>query len=128
MLKNTKPFSSFSADDLDAVAAFYREKLGLEVSEDAKMGILTLHAGAGYDVLVYPKVNHVPATFTVLNFVVSDVEKTVDELTGKGVRFEQYDEPIKTDAKGIMREGGPLIAWFKDPAGNIFSVVQNAPM
>jgi predicted enzyme related to lactoylglutathione lyase len=128
MLKNTKPFSSFSAHDLDAVAAFYREKLGLAVSDDTKMGILTLHAGAGYDVLVYPKPNHVPATFTVLNFAVEDVEKTVDELTAKGVRFEQYDAPIKTDAKGIMREGGPRIAWFKDPAGNIFSVVQNAPI
>jgi len=89
------------------------------------MGILTLHLGKGHEGIIYPKPNHEPATFTVLNFAVEDVEKAVDDLIAAGVTFEQYDEPIKTDAKGILRGGGrgPDIAWFKDPAGNILSVL-----
>ncbi|MDQ2824167.1 MAG: glyoxalase, partial [Verrucomicrobiota bacterium] len=93
------------------------------VSEDH--GLLTLHLAGGNNVLIYPKPNHVPATFTVLNFPVDDVDLAVDELTRRGVRFETYDLPeIKTDKKGIMRGNGPTIAWFKDPAGNILSVLK----
>jgi len=84
---------------------------------------LELHPGEN-DVFIYPKPNHSPATFTVLNFLVDDIETTVDELSDKGVKFEHYDGEIKTDAKGIHRNGGPTIAWFKDPAGNILSVVE----
>jgi hypothetical protein len=95
----------------------------LKVSEDH--GLLTLHLAGGNNVLIYPKPNHVPATFTVLNFPVDDVDQAVDELTRRGVRFEKYDQPdIKTDQKGIMRGKGPTIAWFKDPAGNILSVLE----
>jgi hypothetical protein len=85
--------------------------------------MLHLHLGGGTEVLVYAKPNHTPASFTVLNFPVADVEEAVDALVARGVRFEQYEYP-PTDAKGIMREGGPLIAWFTDPAGNVFSVIQ----
>jgi hypothetical protein len=85
---------------------------------------LMLHLSGGTDVVIYPKANHAAATFTVLNFPVDDVERTVDELTARGIRFEQYEGDIKTDAKGIHRGGGPDIAWFKDPAGNILSVLK----
>ena len=125
MLGKSKAFSGFSAGDIAAAKKFYRETLGLEVSEDH--GLLTLHLAAGNNVLIYPKPNHVPATFTVLNFPVDDVDQAVDELTRRGVRFEIYDLPeIKTDAKGIMRGHGPTIAWFKDPAGNILSVLEKS--
>ena len=125
MLGKSKAFSGFSAGDIAAAKKFYRETLGLEVSEDH--GLLTLHLAAGNNVLIYPKPNHVPATFTVLNFPVDDVDQAVDELTRRGVRFEMYDLPeIKTDAKGIMRGHGPTIAWFKDPAGNILSVLKKS--
>jgi predicted enzyme related to lactoylglutathione lyase len=88
-------------------------------------GVLTLHLAGDNNVLIYPKPNHVPATFTVLNFPVKDVDQAVDELTKRGARFEIYDLPdIKTDKKGIMRGKGPTIAWFKDPAGNILSVLE----
>ena len=124
MFKHTKAFSGFSADDLQKAKRFYQETLGLEVTEEA-MGILTLHFEGGGKVIVYPKPNHVPATFTVLNFPVADVEKAVDELTAKGVQFEQYDfGKMKTDKKGIVRGYGPTIAWFKDPAGNIMSLLE----
>lgn len=125
MLSIQKAFSSFSTDDLDKAQAFYRDKLGIDVSVD-EMGILNLNI-TGQHVIIYPKPNHQPATFTVLNFQVEDVEKAVDGLIAIGVTFEQYDyEPIKTDAKGILRGNGqtPDIAWFKDPAGNILSVLQ----
>lgn len=122
MLKTNQAFSGFSTDDIGKAKEFYGRTLGLEVTEDH--GILNLHIG-GAKVLIYPKANHSPATFTVLNFPVDDVDRTVDELGKRGVRFEIYDDPsFKTDAKGISRDnGGPTIAWFKDPAGNILSVL-----
>jgi predicted enzyme related to lactoylglutathione lyase len=124
MLKGNEAFPSFSVDDVDAAREFYSGVLGLDVS-DGMMGILEVKAGA-MNVMIYPKPDHQPATFTVLNFVVSDIEPAVDELTARGVRFESYDnEYVKTDAKGIADDGqGPRIAWFKDPAGNVLSVVQ----
>ena len=122
MLKNSKAFTSFSANDISKAKEFYAGTLGLEVSESD--GLLTLHLAGGSKVLIYPKSNHVASTFTVLNFAVEDVDQAVDELRKQGVRFERYDEPdMKTDEKGIMRGNGPTIAWFKDPAGNILSVV-----
>ena len=97
--------------------------LGIEVEEIKEMGLLTLNFEGGGKVMVYPKDSHVPATFTVLNFPVADVEKSVDELISKGITFEQYEE-FKTDEKGISRQWGQEIAWFKDPAGNILSVLK----
>jgi catechol 2,3-dioxygenase-like lactoylglutathione lyase family enzyme len=124
MLRESKAFSGFSVDDLQKAKQFYGETLGVEVNESD--GWLNLHLGSGATVLVYPKPNHTPATFTILNFPVDSVDKAVDELTKRGVRFEIYDEPdLKTDARGISRGGpGPTIAWFKDPAGNILSVLE----
>jgi catechol 2,3-dioxygenase-like lactoylglutathione lyase family enzyme len=121
MFKNTKAFSGFSVNDLQKARQFYSETLGLEVSES--MG-LELHIAGGNNILVYPKPNHTPATFTILNFPVDNIEKAVEELGKKGVIFEKYEDPIKTDENGIFRGGGPLIAWFKDPAGNILSVLE----
>ncbi len=124
MLTDSPAFSGFSVDDLETARRFYEGTLGLRVSDVPEMGgLLRLHLGSDADVLVYAKAGHTPATFTVLNFPVPDVEKAVDELGARGVRFEQYQDP-PTDEKGIMRAGGPLIAWFTDPAGNIFSVLQ----
>lgn len=122
MLKASQAFSGFSTDDIGKAREFYGRTLGLEVSEEH--GMLNLHIGGG-DVLIYPKANHSPATFTILNFPVDDIDKAVDELAKRGVRFETHNEPdLKTDAKGICRgAGGPIIAWFKDPAGNILSVL-----
>ena len=121
MLGESKAFSGFSVDDIEKAKEFYGQRLGLKVSESH--GLLTLHLG-GNNVLIYPKPNHAPAAFTVLNFPVNDVDQAVDELTKRGVRFEIYDTPdIKTDKKGIMRGNGPTIAWFKDPAGNVLSVL-----
>ena len=123
MLKDSKAFSGFSAGDTHTVKKFYSETLGLDVTESH--GLLTLRLAGGNNVLIYPKSNHVPATFTVLNFPVKDVDLAVDELTKGGVRFEMYDLPnLKTDRKGVMRGNGPTIAWFKDPAGNILSVIE----
>src|SRR3954471_21987998 len=121
MLESNRAFSSFSVNDLAKARDFYGRTLGLTVSE-TKEG-LELHPG-NTDVFIYPKPNHEPASFTVLNFLVDDIEKAVDELGRTGVRFEQYDGEIKTDEKGIHRNGGPTLAWFKDPAGNILSVVE----
>lgn len=128
MFKNTKAFSGFSTKDPQKTAQFYRDKLGLEVTEDNSMGptMLTLHIASGATILIYPKENHTPASFTILNFPVADVEKAVDELTAKGVEFLKYDGQMKTDEKGIFRGGGPLIAWFTDPGGNILSVLQES--
>jgi len=123
MFKNTKAVSSFSVDDLQKAKKFYSETLGLDVTEGS-MGILNINLAGGGKIFVYPKPNHTPATFTVLNFPVADVEKTVDELTALGITFEHYDGQIKTDEKGIVRGGGPVIAWFKDPAGNVLSVLE----
>jgi predicted enzyme related to lactoylglutathione lyase len=123
MLADSKAFSGFSVDDLDAARTFYEQTLGLSMSDVGMGGVARLQLGGGTEVVVYAKPNHVPATFTVLNFPVADVEKAVDELAGKGVEFLRYENP-PTDEKGIMRAGGPLIAWFTDPAGNIFSVIE----
>jgi catechol 2,3-dioxygenase-like lactoylglutathione lyase family enzyme len=121
MFENTRAFSGFSVDDVPEARKFYGETLGLRVSEE--YGMLSLHIAGERDILVYPKPDHTPATFTILNFPVDDIEKAVDELAGRGVRFERYDDS-NTDEKGIYRGQGPLIAWFKDPAGNILSVLQ----
>ena len=122
MLSDSKAFSGFSVHDAAVARRFYEDTLGLRVSDEEMEGIMRLHLGGGTDVLVYAKPDHQPATFTVLNFPVPDVEKAVDELAGRGVAFQQYDNP-PTDEKGIMRAGGPLIAWFTDPSGNVFSVI-----
>jgi catechol 2,3-dioxygenase-like lactoylglutathione lyase family enzyme len=125
MLGESKAFSGFAAHDVAKVKEFYTKTLGLKVTEDH--GLLTLHLAGGNNVLIYPKPDHVPANFTVLNFPVDDVDRAVDELTKRGVRFEIYDRPeIKTDEKGIMHGNGPTIAWFKDPAGNILSVLKTS--
>lgn len=123
MFKNTKAFSSFSVDDVEKAKQFYSTVLGVEVEEWKDMGLM-LHIAGSNPIFVYPKgEGHVPATFTVLNFPVTDVEKTVDELIAKGVKFEQYPQ-MGTNEKGIAKEtGGPVIAWFKDPAGNVLSVI-----
>ena len=124
MLTHSKAFSSFSVNDLQKAKKFYSETLGLTV-KDNPMGLIELHFENGANVLVYPKPNHEAATYTVLNFPVDDIEKTVDGLSNKGVTFEQYKE-LQTDAKGISHNPqGPKIAWFKDPAGNILSVLEN---
>jgi catechol 2,3-dioxygenase-like lactoylglutathione lyase family enzyme len=122
MFKASKAFASFSVDDLPKAKEFYGQKLGLEVSESPEG--LELHPG-DLDVFIYPKPNHKAATFTVLNFVVEDIDAAVDELKQAGVQFEHYEGAIETDENGIHRNGGPVIAWFKDPANNILSVVQN---
>lgn len=123
MFLNNKAFSGVSVSSIDEAKEFYEGVLGLDVAEN-EMGILELTLAGGHKIILYPKPNHIPATYTVLNFIVNDIDKTVDELTGKGIKFEQYDEPyLKTDEKGICR-GKPLIAWFKDPSGNILSVIE----
>ncbi|MCA1573376.1 MAG: VOC family protein [Acidobacteria bacterium] len=126
MLKESKAFSSFSVDDLKTAKEFYGQKLGLEVSETNEG--LGLQVTGGGEIFIYPKANHTPATFTVLNFPVDDIEQAVDELGRCGVQFESYEGEMKTDKKGIFRGAargeGPNIAWFKDPAGNILSVLE----
>jgi predicted enzyme related to lactoylglutathione lyase len=126
MFAETKAFSSFAVNDLSAAKQFYGETLGLRVSDVEVMpGLLTLHLAGDRDTLVYEKPDFVPATYTVLNFPVPDIEAAVDELTGRGVSFERYDAfAADIDDKGIFRGGGPLIAWFTDPAGNVLSVMQ----
>jgi catechol 2,3-dioxygenase-like lactoylglutathione lyase family enzyme len=124
MLADSPAFSGFSVNDLESARRFYTDTLGLRVADVPEMGgLLRLHLGSGADVLVYAKDDHAPASFTVLNFPVPDVEQAVDQLEARGVTFEHYENP-PTDEKGIMRAGGPLIAWFTDPAGNVFSVIQ----
>jgi catechol 2,3-dioxygenase-like lactoylglutathione lyase family enzyme len=126
MFRDNNTFSSFSIDDVDTARRFYAETLGVDVAVQPEG--LELTVGGGAKVFLYPKPNHTPATFTVLNFIVDDVDAAVDELTRRGVQFEHYDEAsMQTDAKGIARGGpgkGPTIAWFKDPAGNFLSVVK----
>ncbi|MFE1409949.1 VOC family protein [Streptomyces sp. NPDC085524] len=127
MFEDTKAFSGFSVDDLGRAKEFYGGTLGLRVTETAEMPLLTLHLAGGTEVMVYAKDDHQPATFTILNFPVADVEKAVDELTAKGVRFERY-EGFEADGKGIVRpdDGPAAIAWFKDPAGNVLSVLSES--
>jgi predicted enzyme related to lactoylglutathione lyase len=128
MFKDTKAFSGFSVNDMQKAKEFYHGTLGIEVSEN-DMGIMTLKLAGGTDIIVYPKPNHEPATFTILNFAVADVDKAVDGLISAGIKFEQYDfGDMKTDEKGIMHGNGqgPDIAWFKDPAGNILSVLKES--
>ncbi len=125
MFKDNKAFSGFAVDDIAKATEFYGHTLGMEVVESN--GMLELQIAKGNKVLVYPKPNHTPATYTILNFPVSNIEQAVDELSKAGVQFEIYNEKyLKTDEKGIARGGGPLIAWFKDPAGNILSVLEVA--
>lgn len=126
MFKNTKAFSGYSVNDVKKAKDFYGKTLGLKVSDVPGMKeLLNLKIAGGNRIMLYEKPNHVPATFTVLNFPVHDVEKTVDELTGQGVKFEIYDdENLKTDNRGILSGMGMKIAWFKDPAGNILSVLE----
>ncbi|MDQ6927399.1 MAG: VOC family protein [Actinomycetota bacterium] len=127
MLKDNEAFSSFSVDDPGAAKQFYGETLGMDISEDPDMkGLLELSVAGGGKVMIYPKPDHAPATFTVLNFRVDDIDTAVDELAERGVDFEIYDEgELKTDSKGIMRGNGPQIAWFRDPAGNVLSVLHD---
>jgi catechol 2,3-dioxygenase-like lactoylglutathione lyase family enzyme len=123
MFESTKAFSGFAVDDVPAAKRFYGETLGLKVSEEN--GLLTLHIAGDRDTIVYPKEDHTPASFTILNFPVDDIEEAVDGLAARGVEFERYaGTPLETDEKGIFRGGGPLIAWFTDPAGNVLSVIQ----
>jgi catechol 2,3-dioxygenase-like lactoylglutathione lyase family enzyme len=123
MLKDAKTFSSVSVDDLGKAKDFYGRTLGLEVAE--KPEGLELHLAGGAETFIYPKPDHAPATFTILNFLVGDVDRTVADLGRRGVKFEQYDlGDLKTDEKGIARGADMSIAWFKDPAGNILSVLE----
>ena len=124
MFRQTKAFSGFSVSDLAAAKEFYGQTLGLDVEEAS--GALQLKIAGGNPIYVYPKDNHVPATYTMLNFPVDDIDQAVADLIGKGVKFEHYEG--MTDEKGVARgrsqNMGPDIAWFTDPAGNILSVIQ----
>ena len=125
MFKDTKAFSGFSVNDVQKAKEFYGQTLGLDVSESN--GLLELHIAGGTNILMYPKENHTPATFTILNFPVANIEQAVGELARHGVHCESYNEgDLVTDEKGISRGGGPKIAWFKDPAGNILSVLEES--
>ncbi len=126
MLASSKAFSGFAVDDLDQARRFYGETLGLDLEVlDEENGLLTLHLAGGRDSLVYLSPGMTPPSYTILNFPVDDIDRAVDELGSRGVGFEQYgNDQMPQDEKGVMREGGPLIAWFKDPAGNTLSVLQ----
>ena len=121
MFADTKAYSGFAVDDVPKAREFYGDTLGLKTSEE--YGLLTLHIAGDRPTLVYPKPGHTPADYTILNFPVDDIDKAVDELTARGVHFEKY-EGFDQDEKGIARGEGPYIAWFKDPAGNVLSVLQ----
>ena len=126
MFKNTKAFSSFSVDDVQKAKKFYGQTLGLEVSGSYGGRLLELHIADGTKILIYPKANHTAATFTILNFPVVNLGQAMNDLTKRGVRFEIYNEgDVKTDKKGVsLSDEGPKIAWFKDPAGNVLSVLE----
>ena len=126
LFKDTKAFSSFSVDDLQKAKRFYGQTLGLGVSEAYGGLLLEIHIEGRTNILIYPKPDHTPATFTILNFPVDNLEQTIVDLTNRGVRFEIYKEgDIKTDEKGIsLSSEGPKMAWFKDPAGNVLSVLE----
>ena len=121
MLGESKAFSGFAVDDLEKAKAFYEDVLGLRTSEEH--GLMTLHLAGDRPTLVYPKPDHEPATYTILNFPVDDIDKAVEALMERGVAFEIYEESGQ-DEKGVMRQYGPPIAWFRDPAGNILSIIQ----
>jgi catechol 2,3-dioxygenase-like lactoylglutathione lyase family enzyme len=121
MFENTKAFSGFAVDDLEQAQQFYGETLGLKTS--LEHDLLTLHLAGDRPTIIYPKPDFIPATYTILNFPVDDIDKAVDELSERGVRFEQY-EGFEQDEKGVFRGEGPNIAWFRDPAGNILSVLE----
>ena len=121
MFATTKAFSGFAVDDVEKARKFYGETLGLKTSEE--YGLLTLHLAGDRPTLVYPKPGHTPANYTILNFPVDDIDGAVDDLVARGVRFERYDG-FEQDEKGIARGEGPYIAWFRDPAGNVLSVLQ----
>jgi predicted enzyme related to lactoylglutathione lyase len=123
MFANTPAFSGFAVDDIDAARSFYGETLGLKVT-DEEMGILTLHLAGDRPTMIYPKPDFTPATYTILNFQVDDIDASVDELTSRGVELERY-EGFDQDERGVARGDGPEIAWFKDPAGNILSVLKS---
>jgi catechol 2,3-dioxygenase-like lactoylglutathione lyase family enzyme len=123
MFENTKAFSGFAVDDIEKAREFYADKLGLETSEEN--GLLTLHIAGDRDTLVYPKEDHTAADYTILNFPVQDIDQAVDELASRGVSLERYDG-FDQDDKGVFRGGGPNIAWFKDPAGNVLSVLEQS--
>ncbi len=126
MINAEKAFSSFSVNDIAKAREFYGKTLGLDVASGPE-GTLVVPLSGGAKALMYPKPNHQPATFTVLNFPVDSVEEAVDQLSQRGVKFEIYNEPnLKTDERGVSRGNGPTIAWFKDPAGNILSVLEAA--
>jgi catechol 2,3-dioxygenase-like lactoylglutathione lyase family enzyme len=126
MLASSKAFSGFAVDDLDKARRFYGETLGLDLEVlDEENGLLTLHLAGDRDTLVYLSPDMTPASYTILNFPVEDIDQAVDELSGRGIGFEQYgNDEMPQDEKGVMRAGGPYIAWFKDPAGNTLSVLQ----
>lgn len=126
MFKDTKAFSSFSVDDVQRAKEFYGQTIGLEVSESYGGRLLELHIDGGTKIWIYPKANHTPAAFTILNFPVDNLEQAIDDLAKRGVRFEIYNEGnLKTDEKGISLSGeGPKVAWFKDSAGNVLSVLE----
>jgi catechol 2,3-dioxygenase-like lactoylglutathione lyase family enzyme len=126
MFRETETFSSFAVPDIDAARRFYGETLGLEVTNSAEEGLIELHVGGGAPVLVYPKPDHKPAVFTVLNFVVPDIDAAVRELKDAGVELQRYDlgGGAEPDELGIYRGQGPSIGWFTDPAGNILSVLE----
>ncbi len=135
MFKDAQAFSGFAVDDLGRAREFYGRTLGLELA-DAPLGVkgadlpsgLELHLAGGAKILIYPKPDHTPATFTILNFIVADIERAVDELVKRGVRFERYEGALRTDAKGIHRRPEiRAVAWFKDPAGNILSLIEETP-
>lgn len=121
MFGTTKAFSGFAVDDIDAAKKFYAETLGVRVTENPAG--LTLHIAGDRPILVYPKADHVPATYTILNFPVPDIDAAVDALTERGVEFQRY-EGMPQDEKGVQRQWGPPIAWFTDPAGNVLSVLE----
>ena len=126
MFDNSKAYSGFAVDDLDKAEKFYGETLGIDAERIEGAPLVNLHLAGGRDTLIYEKPDFEPATYTILNFPVAEVEKAVDELVERGVRFERYDG-FGQDERGISRaEGGPLIAWFRDPAGNILAVLEDA--
>jgi catechol 2,3-dioxygenase-like lactoylglutathione lyase family enzyme len=126
MFEKAEAFSGFSVDNLQKAKEFYEGILGLEVTDEMEGMVLGIHLANGHVVIIYQKPNHEPATFTILNFKVADIEKTVAELKARGVKFESYDLPgLKTDEDHIFRGQGPTIAWFTDPAANILSVIED---